>query len=341
MQAKPLALLFALAFAGVALSGCLEAPSFLFAADSEATAQKNLDLAQEAAKAWSSNATLTSVFAFETAEPESDLPTDPDVGNGRAVAWWYGFAAGNETRAYRVTADGQVALENDTSETGMDADQTLPLGEWTIDSDRALETAKANQTFGAVASGKNVSYAEGIANEEGSTQWFVAAYGESGFVIALVDATTGELTSVESMDFDFGSMWGGAWGGSWGGGMAPEVEMSEAGELDREEPVAEFPFTLTSGGQEARLLIEISKRVPTDALNWKVVDAADEVVAEGSLGRTGFMGDGEETSFVIEDAGDYTLLLFYESRAILALGGVEYEFTFTVGGAPGMDFDWG
>lgn len=340
MQAKPLALLFALAFAGVALSGCLEAPSFLFAADSEATAQKNLDLAQEAAKAWSANATLTSVFAFETAEPESDLPTDPDVGNGRAVAWWYGFAAGNETRAYRVTADGEVALENDTSEAGMDADQTLPLGEWTVDSDKALETAKANQTFGAVASGQNVSYAEGIANEEGSTQWFVAAYGESGFVIALVDAKTGELTSVESMDFDFGSMWGGAWGGSWGGGMAPEVEMSETGTLDASEPVAEFPFSLETGDQDAVLSIAFDKQLPTDGMRWDILDTSDESVAGERMGRTYLLGDGEEFEFEIEEPGEYRLVLTYDSYALVPAGSIAYKFDFTVGGMPG-GFDWG
>lgn len=338
MQAKPLVLLAALAFAGVALSGCLEAPSFLFTADTEATAREHLDVAQGAAQAWSPDAKLVAVFSLESADAEeAELPTDPEIGNGRAVAWWYTFHDGNESRVYRVAADGTLGQENATEAEPYVGD-SLALGEWQVDSDRALETARGNETFRAVAEGGNASFAEGVANEEGATHWFVAAYSESGMVWALLDARTGELTSVETLSFDFG--WLGSWGGSWGSGMEPEVEMSEEGSLDGSETFAEFPFTLQNGGQEAMFSLSIEKRFPTDALSWSVVDGSDEVVQEGTLGRMPSMGDSTAEEFTLDAPGDYRLVLEYRGAGFVPLGAVDYSFEFIVGGAAG-DFDWG
>lgn len=334
--------LASLAIVGVGFAGCLEAPSFLFASDVEATAMEARGRADEAAATWRADARLVQAFALEMAEADEEVPADPAVGNGRATVWWFSYASGNDTAEWRVAADGNVTLMEE--ESSDHEDDLAPLGEWSVDSDRAIERALENESFRRVALAPNATLAEGVGMEEGAAQWFFAAGSPEGLVFATVDARTGALLGVEETSFGFAvPAWPGM-GGSWGGGAEPEVAFEEEGTLDAGERVAEFPFTTTSPGLPAHLEIAIGKQLPTDALAWSVRSATDQedVYGEGSLGRSGFMGDEAEEDFVLGDAGDYVLVLEYRGAEPLGLGAVDFELEFTAGGSDwDFDFDWG
>jgi hypothetical protein len=319
-------------------AGCIEAISFLSTGDDEITAGENRDLADNAAAAWNPDAKLMGVFALENANTTDMFPSDPDVGNGKAVLWFYGYAAknGTEARAFQVSAAGEVQAMNESlGEVPTDVGE--PIGAWEIDSDRAVEIARGNASFNSFAAAENTSMMEALGAEDGMTVWAIMAGSETGQAIAIIDALTGDIIMVEvfKLDFDMPAIPG---YGDMGMGMpydGPQVDIEDAQTLDMGTPSYEYPFTLERG-DSASLMVDYETMLPTDGLSFLVTDAEENVVAEGRI--TGFMGSSgsEFAEFAIEEAGDYVLTFVYESRAVflpvpVPLGSAAYDMHFVVG----------
>jgi hypothetical protein len=312
-------------------AGCL-APSELLKPDSsktEITALESKDLADGAAKAWDPQAKIVGVFGLELSDATAadQWPTDPSVGNGKSPAWVYVYAgeAGKSVRAFRVSADGRVAAENDSYDAQSAAEQAKPLGEWTIDSDRAVEVAKGNEVFAQAIGGENGTVAMGVAHMEGITGWYLAAMSGAGSAFAIVNAATGDLVTAETFNANFMPP-------AMGKEVFDEARPTHAegqGTVDSSKEKAEFPFT-HGGSKEVVLKLDAQGRLPTDDLAWKIVDAAGDSVKTGYVsGQSGVDGPGR-SHWVIEmpDAGDYTLVLAYRGTPTpFPLGGVDFKFT--------------
>lgn len=337
MDGKSYLLIAALVASG-ALAGCVEAPGFLSIADAEATALDNKDLADGAAAAWHPDAKLVGFMTLELTESEDEarLPPDPEVGNGRALAWWYTYCLESEgedmeIRVYKVTADGQVTQEKEAeamamAQGGMDMDV---LENVAIDSDAAIGAAKTNDTFRAAAEGFNATVIQGVAVKDDVAEYWIVATSASGMVVASVDAMTGELREVHSMNLDFAIpawSWGGEEMAMWTG---EDVEIEGEGRLDRDASKVEYPFTL--GGPSYGVLdLTVGTDLPSDNLRWAIVDGEGEEVAEGWFGGW-FSGESDDTMDIeIEKPGAYTLVLGYAPYlgfVPVPAGGVDYEFT--------------
>lgn len=353
----PLVVAAILSMSAVGLAGCIEAPAFLSADQTEVSALANRGIADDAARAWNPSAELVGVFTAE--DPEADgnesLQADPDVGNGLAVVWYYTYlaptqAAGSDedanatmqdlpVRVYKVYADGTLIEEDpEQMEQEWDADlETRPLVNWTVDSDAALATARGNATFAAVYEGANLTVFEGVSHEEETgTVLYAAATSTAGIVVAIVDADEGTLVSV----MDFANFAMPAW--DWEGFGAPVLEMHEEGRVDPSENVMEYPFHVAADDQAASFEIDVSPDAPMDALHWSVVGEDGETLEEGHIGAPQNWDDGDSREFEL-DEGDYTLVVSYMTDAPLPLvsSGVDYEFDLVIGGWDfDFDFDW-
>jgi hypothetical protein len=371
MDGRSYTLLIALVMAGSALTGCIQNPDWLNTSDAEVSAQENARLANDAALAWNENAVLVGLMAFELSEsPDPRIDADPDPGNGLAPAWWYVYCAteeaqaeaeaddeegfrtggGEETssfnmptsvRAFKVLADGTVTSEEDAEAlaAGMDHSMAESIGEWTVDSDDALAAAKADEGFAKVAQGFNATVVEGIAHHEGVTSWWVSAMSVDGFVVATVDAKTGELLEVTPIDMDFDMpefQWGAA---------NPELEGTpvwlegEGVATAGDEPV-ETPFTTTSP-VHGTMTVDYSADQFGDGLHIAILDADGELVAVDHIGGWGPEQEGTyEFDVELEEAGDYVLSLGYMSSlefthfVPLPTGGA-VEYTYVLDLMPG------
>lgn len=351
-------LLLAVALASTALAGCMEAPAFLNTSDVEVSAFEHRDRAEKAALAWNEHAVLVSVMAFELTEsPEARIDPDPEVGNGLAPAWWYVYCAAGEAkaeadseeargdadttttmtatsmpeiRAFKVTADGTVSSEDDAAAmaTGYSHDMAGDLGDWTIDSTAALEKAKTDESFTKVAEGFNASVVEGVASHEGTTAWFFAAMSADGFVVATVDALTGELLDVSAIDmgmtvptFEFGARDPATW-------TAEPIHLEGEGYAAPGEEAFEAPLSVV-GPMHGTLTVDYMSELPTDGLHWAIMDAEGELV-DGDHLRSWIGGDSYEYELGIDEPGEYTFTIFYMSWTPLMVpvgpGGVDYSF---------------
>lgn len=354
-------LMLAAALAVTGLAGCIEAPGFLNVSDVEVSALENRGLADEAAFAWNEKATLVSVMAFELTQSEEErIAADPEVGNGLAPAWWYvycayvpkdaasegsgparGDAYGGKTsadvmpeiRAFKVTADGTVSAEDEaTAMTAGYSHDTADLSAWKIDSTEALAKAKTDTAFAKAAEGLNASVVEGVVHHEGTTSWYFAAMSADGFVVATVDAVTGELLSVQSMDLDMTMPtfeWGARDPSMWAG---EPIHLEGDGYAAPGEPAFEAPL-VTSGAMHGTLGIQFYGELPTDGLHWAILDAEGEWVT-GDHVSSWMGGAAYEEELAIEEAGEYTFTLYYMSWATsvpflppVGPGGVDYAFS--------------
>jgi hypothetical protein len=321
----------ALAFVTLALAGCVAPNDFLNASDQklEISAMEDKELADNAAKAWKTDAVLLSVFAIELSDDKTgDIPTDPSVGNGLSPAWFYAYATpGNAaTRAFRVTADGRVHAENDTSIAGMGKTaDAKPITDWRIDSNAALAAANANETFHKALSAPNATLAEGVAHMDGGTCWYFAAISREGGAIAMVDANTGELDSVEPFNMDFARIPKYAYKGV--PASAAPLVVEGKGHVDSAKPKAEFPFTYAGEGDVANLKVNYDAMVPTDGVMWKLIGPDGEPIkADGSGSRGG-------AHYVLPEPGEYKLLFSYRTMAPVPtpFGGADFSFKLTTG----------
>lgn len=319
-----------------AFAGCVESLGFLSTTEDEVPAMQHRELADGAAAAWAPDAALVAVLAFESLNASEMLPSDASVGNGRAPLWLYGYTAQNasEYRIFQVTAAGEVATFNPR---GMDdmGDMPLgmaePIGAWSIDSDAAVDIARGNETFNAVATMEGVSFMEALGAQQGATAWAIMAGTPAAQAIALVDAASGMLLMVQSFEMDFALPPMPMPGMEGSGFRGPQVEMEESGTLDSGTPVAEFPFAL-SYADMGYLAIQTQGQFPTDSLTWAILDSEGEEVESGSLsGGFGGGSSGNEWDFTLDDAGDYTLNLYYDARSVVPIGSIDFEMLLVIG----------
>lgn len=322
------------------LAGCVEAPSFLTNSDSEASAKENRDLADSAAAAWNPDAALVAVMTFEAGSADAEegagaIPVDPSVGNGRALLWFYGYQTpgGNETRLFRVTADGAVEVENTT---GIDMGPVTmkPVDKWNVDSDAAVDAARADERFEEVVGAENASMMMVLGSEEGHSKWMLLAHAGGKMVAAAVDADTGALLMVEKVDFD--DMVMPDVPTPPGFDMGAPVHLEGSGRLDSATRVVEVPFTYGGRNDEGVLEISTRKTVPGEGLWYSLVGPDGEAIAEGSLMRLVTPSGSATVEFEMEGPGEYLLVLGYDTVAGMApvpvpLAGVDYEFMLHVG----------
>lgn len=225
---RALPILMVALVAAPALSGCLTA---------QATAMQYQDTAHARAQDWDPDAELAGIFGVEgtfgamfggvpwmgpspqmsgsmdwdgsgpgaSAQSQhgekaywSRAREDPNVGDGRTEFWIYGFVAEGRSEAFYVVVDrdGEVL---DTGTTARDED-TVPVGQYNVDSDRALQIAKdANQGLEEGLDSENFGLVMGLKRDadQDHARWFVAggggdeSGGGGGFVV--IDAVTGEV----------------------------------------------------------------------------------------------------------------------------------------------------
>ena len=342
--------MIAVALAATAMAGCVENPLTAMSTDAEVSAFENKKLADEAALDWNENAALIGVIAFELTESdEPNVVADPEVGNGLAPAWWFVYCAtdsmkewegeeeetssmrtmsseeemasmGSMVRAFKVTADGTVTSEQDAEAMamGFQHEMATTVDKLDVDSSDALATAKTDETFRAAAEGFNASVIEGVANHEGVNAWWFAAMSADGFVVATVDAATGELLEVTPIDmdvaipeFEFGA-------------RDPETWIAEPVLIEAEgvaEPGAEpFEAPFYAGDKmHGTLVIDFDTMWPTDGLHWAILDSEGEIVEVDHV-RSWMGGSSYEIELALDEPGDYTFTLYYMSWAPTPIG---------------------
>lgn len=330
MNGRLALVLTTLALLGTGLAGCLENPETLTAAsEAEITALQHRDAVEAAARAWDPNATLGGVFSLELTEASEDIPADPNVGNGRALVWYYTYQGGEgATRAFRVMAEGRVEALNETM--GADAlAEDSDVGAVAVDSDAALQAAAANESFAAALAGEHPTLALGVAQMEGYAGWYLAAVSSAGGMIAIVDATSGQLVMVRDFGFhvDPPAFQRGAFA------FQPEpkpTHVESEGRLDADEREVAIPFAVHLPKGRATLDIQADHDAPTDMLRWRVVDAEGETVERGWTDMAYRGEGGSKDRFHLEGPATYTLELSYASLAPVGLGGVDYALTLDV-----------
>ncbi|HEX2022717.1 MAG TPA: hypothetical protein VHH36_08380 [Candidatus Thermoplasmatota archaeon] len=200
----------------------------------QATAMESRSAADEAAARWASDAQLAQVVGVEGSSSLASMASafasswgggasdferageDEEVGDGRAEVWAYRYLAASKDRSLVVVVDRDGAVLRQGEE-GRDAREPT-LGEWTVDSDRALALAKeANEGLRKGTSSEHFGTVAVLARDPGSPRawWIVAGGGGSlsggggGFV--KLDAVSGEVLESQG---GFGSIrdWGAAWG---------------------------------------------------------------------------------------------------------------------------------
>lgn len=380
MDGRSTTIALGLALAATALSGCIQNPDWLNNASAEVSALENKGLADDAAAAWSEDAVLVGAMAFELSEaPDPRIDSDPDPGNGLAPAWWYVYcdasmaqmsAEGEASshsgysddggssmsrmesmpmlRAFKVTSDGEVSSEKDAEAfaSGFDHEMVTPMGEWTVDSDEALAAAKTDESFAKVAQGFNASVVEGIANYEGETAWWVSAMSADGFVVATVDALTGELTHVESIDMDF-EMPDFEWGAANPEMTMQPVHLEGEGVASAGDEPAEFPFTTGGAPMSGSIWIDYGSdapiATPEGGLWWAIVDEEGNVYDDGRTGGFGFGPSGSHGDDVnIDDVEGHDLVLVIGASSWVPMSPLasDWAYTFTLDlYPPGMEPD--
>lgn len=198
-----------------ALAGCL--------GNAQATAMEHRDTAEAHAAEETNNprivkivgaeGTFSGMAGMDGAWTDADYwdraRDDPNPGDGHAEIWVYQFVGEDDPDTlYTVVLDrdGEVVAESQDARDGED-----PIGEWNVDSDEAMETAKeANDGLREGLSADNHGVAL-ILEDDGShanPTWRIAGGGGgadgAGGGTVLVDAVTGEVLESE----------GGSWSGS-------------------------------------------------------------------------------------------------------------------------------
>lgn len=356
MDTRSLVLLATFAITSAAFAGCVEAPAFL-SAEVEATAFDAREVADEAAAAWNPKAKLASVMTIElTNSTDARVPADPEVGNGRAMAWWFVYVAlsdeAMDVRAYRV-ADGVATEESDAEVLGAaaaaqwDENGMEVIRDWQVDSDAAIAAAKTDDRFRLAAQGFNATVVSGVARHadmhehddeaaarggEGDasahamgsaarTAWWIVAGSVDGIVVALVDATSGALLEVDELDMGF---------------VMPKVDFSSAGvdsfvpapihiedEGELEDEPAEYPFS-TVGPVAGEMSFATTGGGLARSASWVILDEEGDAVA----GPRGFAREEEDFDVELDEGGEYTLVVYERSWLPLPeiTGPVGYEF---------------
>lgn len=191
------------------LAGCLTA---------QATAFEHRDTARSRADDWDPSAELAGALGVEgrpddvpnpwhSAASELDIPwaraeDDPTAGDGRYEFWAYAYVAEGRDEGFFVVVDrdGQVL---DSGTAGV-SDHVRPVGEVSVDSDRAMEIAREeNEAIRDAARSDDATVIQSLGREEDAdhARWLVGGgpgdAKTTGGVVTL-DAVTGEVLSSET-----------------------------------------------------------------------------------------------------------------------------------------------
>jgi hypothetical protein len=304
-----LALLFALS---TGLAGCIEGLQSMSEDDNGITAKEDQDLAANAAQAWNPQAYLVGALTLESQDVRSGVPTDVEVGDGQSAFWYYAYGAPetDETRLFRVTADGRVTIEERLPGIlGAVQFTPAPAGEWPMDSDAALAAVKAHAVASPVFGGANLSVLEGVAYnpEHGATCWAVAGFSDAGFVVAFVDPKTGEVTIHETEMPEIPK------------GMppmvplvsfAPPLVITDEGALEGDEMEKSWTFDATKG-MDAVFAFEAETYQAFDTFEWEIIGPEGSLIAWDTVRAWGPMGGSFSYAFdfELEKTGEHTLVL--------------------------------
>lgn len=324
----------AFALLTTALAGCIDNPLTAASADGEVPALEHRGLADNAASSWAPGAQLVSIFSLESAFDNEPIPADPTPGNGEAPIWYYAYVSpAGDARAFRVLADGQVFIENESYGAEAYSGHATPLGDLAVDSDDGLQAAAKDKVFAEALSGDGLTVAEGVAHWDGMTGWYFAAISDKASALAVVDAGSGTLLWVTPFDMDFDMDFGGF--ANNGFAYRPDAEpldVTSEGRLDRGTAEAEIPFTYEGLTDQAFLEIVAMSEVLTDRLSWTLLDSEGEKVDGGSVGMRSFGGSQAQRwtgELELDGPGAYTLLLTYKPATPVGPGGVTYELHLT------------
>ncbi|MEA3199572.1 MAG: hypothetical protein QOE90_1000 [Thermoplasmata archaeon] len=318
-------------FLALALSGCMQQPHFENAGASEVTARANLAAATHAAKSWDPTARLVAIAAAETADENAEVPADPAVANGLAVQWTYAFVNNaSDLRYVDASADGTIVLKNETqamdeygsymggyaaayqSYRGGAAANAEPLGDWSVDSDRAVRAALENGTFAEAAQGDNATLVLAL-GETDVPGWTLLASSEGMNVVALVNQTSGEVTGVRDLSHY-------AWQGAMSVPAAPPtpekpasvraaprpIHLDANGTLTPSESSKTFPF---HSDAPTRGTLNLSATLGGDArdISWAIMQGT-KVLSSGGVSATDLQRSYSWTLRGVP-AGDFNLVL--------------------------------
>ena len=380
-----LALLVTLGSLG--LAGCIEAPEFLTAASTDATAFDLMPGVAVEAAAWDEAAELVFVGTLEAPEwlaDEQDLPADSNIGDGRAMTWFYGFITADSAALFRADADGNITLLEESSDLeDFETSEVTPISNWTIDSDAAMGAAREDAMFrkavahpeAAVAlgvvdphnyammamaehehdsdeadanassdAGSNRSKQEMMMEALPETAWGITVFSPDGFIIALVDASNGELIDVldlREVDFDDFGPDASAFS-DWDFAPGTPVHIDESGRFEgvSSDTAAAFPFTLDADGMVGTFAVTAVFDRPGESMHWVILDSEGNAVDDGMLGvYRGRAFEDADGADVALPAGDYVLELHYTTQPATPLSGLNWGVHLDI--VPGdMEFGW-
>lgn len=311
MKGRSWAVLALLAAVSTVFAGCIEGLQSLSEDDAGITAKDNQDLAANAAAAWDPAAFLIGAVTIESQDPRAGVPSDVTVADGRSPFWYYAYGApeSDETRLFQVLADGTVTTEERLpSILGTIEFAPTPAGEWPMDSNAAIAAAQGHAEVAPVFAGANLSLMEGLAHhpEKGATSWFVVAFSDAGFVLALVDPTTGAVT-VEDVEMPEIPQTPGL-PPMAALSFAPPLVITDEGALDESEPEKSWTFE-ASEGMDGVFEFTASTHQAFDTFEWTLLDPSGNVVAWDTVRAWGPTGGDFEYVFELafEESGEYTL----------------------------------
>jgi hypothetical protein len=272
---------------------------------------------QHAAQELGGSAELVEINAFEaTGDDDSTNPyseddvdlTDEDIGDGSPPAWVYEYQTDNRSTTIVVAENGTV-LANETEDEPEDED-AVPIRDWDVDSMEAAEAAADASEDWEVSGDGFAFYNLERDNESSSPVWSLGRiHADNQVVVARVDADSGEVLEVQTLDGDFGGDFD--IGPIFGDGNGTETEQPPereggtfTGSLSAAEPTAEHDFEIVQA-DHPELVVGLSLDTPTTG---NTVNAT----IEGPDGVVGSLEAGDGTVEVIDSwsnpkPGDYTI----------------------------------
>lgn len=310
---RPHALVVALLLAA-GLSGCAD--------DSPegATARDLLQVANQQAQATDPSALLVSIQAFEVRAPRDDgrsqVPeesyrADPNVGDGRAIAWHYEFVRpeSGERMIVIVHADGEVmAVIEDAQREDLWFEGSAPLAGWSVDSDDAAGIIKqAKDGYDRLASAADAIVGWALLGAETDATWVAWVSSGGGnpanaryFAVGATNGTYLGSFELEDLLVAFS--------------LPPEESGSFDGTLSLLEPTAEHSFRIDHEGHE---VLSVELRIEASVAGTVNITLLyeQEVVVSGDLGA-GVGGSGFAQMSVDQPAtGNWQIALRLENGA--------------------------
>ncbi len=183
----------------IAFAGCMgEDPAPGDGDGEEMTADDGLEVAEQEAMDWSSDATLFSISSIEThGDPPEEWPTDAfefqqddTLGDGYAPIWAYTYQD-DEQNEVTIFVNTEGETYQGSGDSGFSQN---PLESWELDSPEAVEIAKEDGNFSSILEADDAEIGYFLGGEEDGAGWLLNAQSDSmgEEATVLVDADTGE-----------------------------------------------------------------------------------------------------------------------------------------------------